>query len=83
MIFGIGTDIVRVARMEKNLERFGDRFARRLLTENELRDYVRNILDVCMPGGRYLLGSGNSVCNYIPVDNYFAMMDEGFKYFTG
>ncbi|MCG6976373.1 MAG: holo-ACP synthase [Acidiferrobacterales bacterium] len=42
MIFGIGTDIVRVARMEKNLERFGDRFARRLLTENELRDYAVN-----------------------------------------
>ena len=42
MIFGIGTDIVRVARMEKNLKRFGDRFARRLLTENELVDFAAN-----------------------------------------
>lgn len=39
MIYGIGTDIVRVARMEKNLERFGDRFARRILTPRELGDY--------------------------------------------
>ena len=40
MIFGIGTDIVRVARMQENLKRFGDRFARRLLTDNELNDYA-------------------------------------------
>jgi holo-[acyl-carrier protein] synthase len=39
MIFGIGTDIVRVARMQNNLQRFGDRFARRLLTDNELVDF--------------------------------------------
>ncbi|KPJ96842.1 MAG: hypothetical protein AMJ55_01560 [Gammaproteobacteria bacterium SG8_15] len=42
MIFGIGTDIVRVARMEKNLKRFGDRFVRRLLTDNELEDFAAN-----------------------------------------
>ena len=40
MIFGIGTDIVRVERMEKNLKRFGDRFARRLLTDSELEDFA-------------------------------------------
>ncbi len=41
MIFGIGTDIVRVVRMERNLERFGERFPRRILTEQELDDYQR------------------------------------------
>lgn len=41
MIFGIGTDIVRVVRMEKNLQRFGDRFPRRILTEQELDDYKK------------------------------------------
>ena len=35
MIFGIGTDIVRVARMHDSLERFGERFARRILAEQE------------------------------------------------
>lgn len=39
MIFGIGTDIVRIARMQQNLQRFGERFARRILTEQELVDY--------------------------------------------
>ena len=38
-IFGIGTDIVRVARMEKNLARHGERFARRILTDHELEDF--------------------------------------------
>jgi len=42
MIFGIGTDIVRVERMKRSLERFGDRFAKRLLTESELRDFAAN-----------------------------------------
>ncbi len=55
-----------------------DRLTR--LDEEELRGYVRNILEVCMPGGRYALGSGNSVCNYVPVKNYLIMLDEGLSY---
>lgn len=39
MIFGIGTDIVRVARMQKNIERYGEKFAERILTEAELVEY--------------------------------------------
>ncbi len=35
MIFGIGTDIVRVARMHNSLDRYGDQFARRILAEQE------------------------------------------------
>lgn len=42
MIFGIGTDIVRVARMQEDLDRFGERFAERILTANELREYHQN-----------------------------------------
>lgn len=41
MIFGIGTDIVHVVRMEKNLARFGEKFPKRILTENELADYEK------------------------------------------
>jgi holo-[acyl-carrier protein] synthase len=41
VILGIGTDIVQVARMERNLDRFGGRFPRRILTPNELRDFAR------------------------------------------
>lgn len=47
MIFGVGTDIVMVARIAAAWERFGMRFARRILTPHELdaletaRDPVR------------------------------------------
>ncbi len=42
MIFGIGTDIVRVARMQQDLDRFGERFAERILTANEMQEFRRN-----------------------------------------
>jgi uroporphyrinogen decarboxylase len=48
--------------------------------EHEIRSRVRQTLDDCMPGGGYCLGSGNSIANYIPVDNYLAMLDEGRRY---
>lgn len=35
MIYGIGTDIVEVSRIEESLARFGDAFAQRILTEQE------------------------------------------------
>ena len=41
---------------------------------------VRETLDACLPGGGYCLGTGNSVANYIPLDNYLAMLDEGRRY---
>jgi len=48
--------------------------------EAAIRQRTRDALDVCMPGGGYCLGSGNSVANYIPLDNYLAMLDEGWLY---
>lgn len=39
MIFGIGTDVVTIARMEEALERHGERFAQRILAESELSAY--------------------------------------------
>ncbi len=42
MIFGIGTDIVRVDRMSRNLERFGDKFARRILSEVEFPEFQKS-----------------------------------------
>jgi len=39
MIHGIGTDICRVARFERMLERYGDRAARRVLGERELSEF--------------------------------------------
>jgi len=55
-----GVDVDKMARMDKT----------------SLREYVRGILDRCMPGGRFAMGSGNSVTNYIPVENYCIMLEE-------
>ncbi len=49
-------------------------------SQEAIRQRVRDTLDICMPGGGYCLGTGNSVANYIPLDNYLAMVDEGRKY---
>lgn len=37
MIIGIGSDLIDIRRIEKTLERFGDRFVRRLYTDVEQR----------------------------------------------
>jgi len=49
------------------------------LSEEELRLYVRHTLDMCLPG-RYALGSGNTVANYIPPEHYLVMLDEGRRW---
>jgi len=41
MIFGIGTDIVSVKRMQENIDKFGDKFAKRILSDEELEEYHR------------------------------------------
>lgn len=41
MIHGIGTDIVRIERIESLIERWGARFARRVLGPDELREFER------------------------------------------
>lgn len=42
--------------------------------------YVRNVLEECTPDGGYVLGTGNSVTNYVKVENYLAMLEEGWRY---
>jgi len=48
--------------------------------EASIRRRVRETLDACNPGGGYCLGSGNSFANFVPLDNYLAMLDEGRRY---
>lgn len=42
MIYGIGTDIVEVARMEASIAQFGDDIAKRILAESELASYEQS-----------------------------------------
>jgi holo-[acyl-carrier protein] synthase len=44
MIYGVGTDVVEIARIEQALERFGERFARRILCAPELERFHRHRL---------------------------------------
>ncbi|NDJ85690.1 MAG: hypothetical protein GYB66_07375 [Chloroflexi bacterium] len=48
--------------------------------EPALRQYIRAVLDKNMPGGRYALGSGNTVANYIPLENYLILLEEGRRW---
>ena len=51
-------------------------------SEEQVRARTREILHACAPSGGYVLGSGNTIANYIPVRNFLAMVDEGWRYRT-
>jgi len=44
--------------------------------ETELRNYVSKLVDNCS-GKRWALGSGNTIANYIPTENFLIMLEEG------
>jgi uroporphyrinogen decarboxylase len=46
---------------------------------DEVRCYVRKLIDECAPGGRFAVGASNSVANYVPIENYLTMLDETLK----
>lgn len=49
-------------------------------TPEQVRARVRQTLETCHPGGGYVLGSGNSVTDYVPLDNYLALLEEGRRF---
>ncbi|MEI8362261.1 MAG: holo-ACP synthase [Betaproteobacteria bacterium] len=42
MIFGIGTDIVEVSRIQASITQFGDDFSRRILADSEIESYKQS-----------------------------------------
>ena len=44
MIYGIGTDVVEVARIEASITQFGDDFAKRILTDIEFSSYEKSAI---------------------------------------
>ena len=42
MIYGVGTDVVEVARIEASIAQFGDTFAKRVLAESEFASYLES-----------------------------------------
>jgi holo-[acyl-carrier protein] synthase len=53
MIYGVGTDVVEIGRIEKALARFGERFARRILCEPELRRFKSHRLPAAYLAKRF------------------------------
>ncbi len=48
--------------------------------EQSLRAYTRNVIGKCWGEGRYwALGTGNSLTDYIPLENYLVVIDEALK----
>jgi uroporphyrinogen decarboxylase len=80
----------KILPVEEAYRRWGDRVAvlggvdMDLLgrgTEEQVRTRVRQILEVCgTKGTGYALGTGNTAANYIPRQNYLAMLDEGRRW---
>ncbi|MGH8616587.1 MAG: holo-ACP synthase [Burkholderiales bacterium] len=53
MIYGIGIDVIEPARVQRVLERFGDRFVRRVLTPRERPAYAKTKQPVLFLANRF------------------------------
>ena len=54
MIYGIGTDVCSISRMDAAVQRHGDRFAQRVLGTGEWIEYQRRLAKVRQRGIHYL-----------------------------
>ncbi len=53
MIYGIGTDLVEPARIENSLEKYGERFIKRILTDPEYAEYGSSSKPVMFLASRF------------------------------
>lgn len=53
VIYGIGTDVVDPSRIVRSLERHGEKFARRILTESEWNEYNSKGQSAVFLAGRF------------------------------
>jgi uroporphyrinogen decarboxylase len=49
-------------------------------TRQEVREAVRRCIDAAGKGGGYCVGSGNSIPEYVKLENYLAMLDASFEF---
>jgi len=52
-------------------------------TPEEVAAYTSKVLETCASGGGYALGSGNSIANYVPLENYFTVLRTGWDFRLG
>lgn len=74
----------QIAVFPKWVELYGDRIgnfggidtdAVCRLTKPELKDYIHNVLEKCVGHGGFAFSSGNSIPDYVPVENYITMIE--------
>lgn len=53
MIYGIGTDLVQSSRIADSLEKYGARFAQKILSENEWSEYTESSRPVSFLANRF------------------------------
>ena len=53
MIYGIGIDVVEPRRVARLLDKYGERFARRVLTPQEWPGYLRSVKPVLFVANRF------------------------------
>ena len=53
MIFGIGADVVESSRIERSLEKYGERFARRILSNDEWPDFINSSKPIIFLASRF------------------------------
>ncbi len=49
-------------------------------TEAQVREHTRFLIDNCAQDGGYAIGTGNSVADYININNFLSMLEEAFNY---
>ena len=52
-------------------------------SEEQIRQRTRKILQACAPSRGYMLGTGNTMANYVPLKNFLTMLDEGQRFNHG
>jgi len=52
-------------------------------SKEELRAYTRKKIEECFYDGYWALGTGNSLTDYMPVENYITVLEEGIDVMTG
>jgi len=50
------------------------------MNPDEVKRHAAWMTDACKPGGGWALGTGNSVADYVPAENYVAMLEAGFAH---
>ncbi len=69
------------ALMEELIDDVGiDRGRLATMPVAEFRPWCRGVLDACMDGGRYALGTGNSPATCVRRENFYAMHEVGFAH---